>query len=229
MARKKIIFVMVEGPSDGDSLGVLLNRLYKDEAVYIHVMHCDITTKNGVNATNIYTKVGDEVKEYAKLNKFKDSDFKEIIHIVDTDGAYIPDESIVEDKTHQQAFYTCSQILIDHREKIIRRNEQKRENIDKLCACNFIRKSIPYHVFYMSCNLDHVLYNKLNSSDAEKEADAYGFSKKYRDDLCGFISYMSTSDFSVTTNYRDSWRFIKQDLHSLERHSNFALCFERDN
>ena len=48
MARKKIIFVMVEGPSDGDSLGVLLNRLYKDEAVYIHVMHCDITTKNGV-------------------------------------------------------------------------------------------------------------------------------------------------------------------------------------
>ena len=120
MARKKIIFVMVEGPSDGDSLGVLLNRLYKDEAVYIHVMHCDITTKNGVNATNIYTKVGDEVKEYAKLNKFKDSDFKEIIHIVDTDGAYIPDESIVEDKTHQQAFYTCSQILIDHPKAVCR-------------------------------------------------------------------------------------------------------------
>lgn len=33
-----------------------------------------------------------------KITIFKKSDFKEVIHIVDMDGAYIDDEHILEDK-----------------------------------------------------------------------------------------------------------------------------------
>lgn len=32
----------------------------------------------------------------------------------------------------------------------------------------------------MSCNLDHVLYNKLNSTDDEKEFDSLDFYEKIR-------------------------------------------------
>ena len=84
---------------------------------------------------------------------------------------------------------------------------------------------IPYRVYYMSCNLDHVLYNKLNSSDEDKEQDAHRFAKQYKDDIPGFLRFISESDFSVMGGYKESWQFVKEELHSLERHTNFGLCF----
>ena len=62
MPRKKIVFVIVEGPSDEEALGVLLNRIYDGRVVYVQVMHCDITAKLGVNAGNVVAKIGDVVK-----------------------------------------------------------------------------------------------------------------------------------------------------------------------
>ena len=87
MARKKIIFVIVEGPSDEQALGVVLSKLYDPNKVFVQIMHCDITTKWGVTPDNILSNIGGIVREYARNNSFKKNDFKEIIHIVDTDGA----------------------------------------------------------------------------------------------------------------------------------------------
>ena len=53
MARKKIVFVIVEGPSDDAALGVLLNRLYDKNAVYIKITHGDITTNFDISPDNI--------------------------------------------------------------------------------------------------------------------------------------------------------------------------------
>ena len=80
----------------------------------------------------------------------------------------------------------------------------------------------------MSCNLDHALYNKLNLTDDEKEKEALVFAKTYRDDIPAFINFVSRSDFSVIDDYMSSWAFIKQDLHSLERHTNLGICFLQD-
>ena len=77
----------------------------------------------------------------------------------------------------------------------------------------------------MSCNLDHVLYGKLNSTDDDKENDAYAFAKKYKDDIDGFLSFISDSDFSKTEDYKASWEFIKKDHNSLGRYTNLGLCF----
>ena len=94
MTRKKIVFVIVEGPSDDDALGVVFSKFYSKDEVHVEVMHCDITTDFG--RTPIVSKIGNVVKSYAG-HTFKQSDFRQIIHIVDMDGAYIPDENIVED------------------------------------------------------------------------------------------------------------------------------------
>lgn len=80
----------------------------------------------------------------------------------------------------------------------------------------------------MSCNLDHVLYNKLNSSDIDKRNDAYEFAKLYKDDTQNCVKFFTESDFSVVDDYKQSWEYIEKDLHSLERHTNFGLCFEKD-
>ncbi len=65
VARKKIIFIIVEGLSDDEALGVVLNKIYDSNRVYIHIMRCDITTEKGATPSNIITKVCDPLKQYA--------------------------------------------------------------------------------------------------------------------------------------------------------------------
>ena len=65
MPRKKIIFVIVEGPSDEDALGVLFNRIYDQNSVHVHIMHYDITTELDVSPDNIVSKLGNLIKSFA--------------------------------------------------------------------------------------------------------------------------------------------------------------------
>lgn len=227
MARRKIVFVVVEGPSDEEALGAVITRIFDESSVFVKIMRCDITTEKGINAGNIISKVGNVIRLYAKDNHFTKNDFKRIIHITDMDGAYISNENIVEDTESKKPVYSENKILTRDKQGIEERNEQKRTNLNRLCGCDEIW-NVPYRIFYMSCNLDHVLYNKLNSSDEEKENDSFRFAKKYKDKTTEFLSFISESSFSVVTDYKDSWEYIKKDLHSLERHSNLGLCFKND-
>lgn len=227
MARKKIVFVIVEGPSDEEALGVLLTRIFEKESVYVHINHGDITSKSRVNPSNIANQIENCIREYEKKNHFKRSDFKEIIHIIDTDGAFVKDGVIIEDQQAKKTIYSPSEIRTMNPHNIIDRNKRKRENILRLIMKDEIC-NIPYSIYYMSCNLDHALYNKLNSSDDEKEEDAYKFAKKYSKNIPAFIKFIQESDFVVKSDYRESWDYIQKDLHSLERHTNFGLCFPDD-
>lgn len=226
MPRKKIVFVIVEGPSDEEALGVLLNRIYDSKAVYVQVMHCDITTELDVNAGNVVAKIGDVVKQYAG-RAFKPGDFSRIIHITDMDGAFIPDDTVVEDAAAVKPLYSATEIRTQRKSGIENRNQRKRKCLNRLSSA-FRIWGVPYQIYYMSCNLDHALYGKLNSTDDEKEADAFAFAKKYRDDIPGFMKYISESDFSVAGSYPQSWQYIREGLHSLERHTNFGLCFQEE-
>ena len=85
--------------------------------------------------------------------------------------------------------------------------------------------NIPYKIYYMSCNLDHVLHDKPNATDEEKKANSLDFTEMYYDDINAFIKFISESTFSQCTDYKESWDYIKQDKHSLERNSNLGLCF----
>ena len=80
----------------------------------------------------------------------------------------------------------------------------------------------------MSCNLDHVLYDKRNSTDEEKENDAYAFAKKYKNDVVSFMNYMCGSAFSVKGDFKDSWEFIEKDMRSIERYTNLPICLESE-
>lgn len=76
----------------------------------------------------------------------------------------------------------------------------------------------------MSCNLDHVLHNKRNSTDDEKETGAYTFAKKYKNDVEGFVSFICNSDFSVNGDYKESWTHIEDGLNSIDRYTNLGIC-----
>lgn len=222
MARRKVVFVIVEGPSDETALGIALNQIFDKESVYVHIEHGDITTRKGVCSDNIVAKIGNEVRGYAKTQHYGYQDFKEIIHIVDADGVYIPEKAIIEDLECKKTRYESDGIYTADRESVIRRNKQKTENLYRLRGTGMIWK-IPYRVYYMSCNLDHVLYNKRNSTEDEKENDAYAFAKKYRNDVDGFVRLIRDSSFSVVGDYKGSWVHIEKGMNSIERFTNLGI------
>ena len=74
-----------------------------------------------------------------------------------------------------------------------------------------------------------MLHNKRNSTDEEKETDAYEFAKKYKNDVEGFINLICDSDFSVDGDYKESWAYIENGLNSVARHTNFGICIKSAN
>lgn len=227
MAHKKVVLVIVEGPSDDVALGVMLNQIFDKDAVHIHIMHGDITTKRGVRPDNILVRIGNVIREYAKSQHYKSRDFKQIIHITDTDGTFIPDEKVIDDINNEEVVYESDGIHTMNKQGIINRNKQKKANLIKLKSIEQVW-NIPYRIYYMSCNLDHVLYNKRNSSDEEKEENAYSFARKYKNDVDGFIDYISNSDFSTDCIYEESWNYIEEGMNSLERNTNLNICINEE-
>lgn len=227
MARKKIVFIIVEGPSDEEALGVILSKFFEKDEVHVEIMHCDITTKNGVNSSNIIKEIANVVKNYADRYHFNSSHFKKIIHITDTDGAFCPNNVIKENPSLYNYIYSISQIEVPNKEYAILRNKQKSLNLLKLIDTKEIWK-IPYSIYYMSCNLEHVLFDKLNCSDEEKEKLSYKFAKKYKDNIAEFIDYISNSPFSINDDYSKSWNFIKHDTNSLKRYTNLSICLKHN-
>lgn len=121
----------------------------------------------------------------------------------------------------ETGIYTCSKAGIEER------NHHKSANIRRLHSLPVVLKIVPYQAYYMSCNLDHALYGKLNSSNEEKEQDSLSFARKYKDDIPAFLKFISESEFSVTGDYTESWQYIMGGLHSLERHTNLGICFKK--
>ena len=64
--------------------------------------------------------------------KKKVVDFREIIHIVDTDGAYISDAAVAEDPDVVEPVYSVTEVHTNNPDGIIYRNQRKRENINRL-------------------------------------------------------------------------------------------------
>ena len=225
MARKKIVLVIVEGPSDDSALGVILNRLFDKNKVHIEIMYGDITTDMNIDPSDIAKALGEVVKRYADSMHFNQLHFQQVIHLIDMDGAYIPDDRVVVNPDAEKPVYSLTNIQTAKRDLLLLRNKHKQSKIERICGMQKVWGSIPYRAYYMSSNLDHVLYGKLNSSDEDKENDAYAFAKKYKDDIDGFLKFISDSDFSRMEGYKESWAFIKKGCHSLERYTNLGICF----
>ena len=226
MARRKIVLVIVAGPSDADSLELFFSKFFDSNTVHMKIMYGDITSKRGINQSNIKARLGNEIKIYAENNHFKATDVQQIIHLVDMDGAFVDDSVIIENTTTDNFVYTFENIIVPNRQEAIERNERKRENLNVLSSRTSVMwNSIPYKIYYMSCNLDHVLHDKPNATDEEKKTNSLTFTERYYDDINAFIKFISESTFSQCTDYKESWDYIKQDKHSLERNSNLGLCF----
>ena len=104
MSEKKVILLIVEGPSDEAALGTIMEEYFNSEYIKFLVVHGDITVKDSVTnkfvtMTDIISVIDKQVQ--LKLEELKSQygynkeDYIKIIHIVDMDGACISDDKVL--------------------------------------------------------------------------------------------------------------------------------------
>ena len=222
---KKVVLFLVEGASDLTSLE-FIDNINTDETIKFQITSGDITSKLNITPQNCREEINKILLSFLERSKLRKTDIIKIIHILDVDGVYIPEINIIEDKNIKKFLYTINGIVAPSKENVQKRNESKKQIVEKLLVTSKIN-SIPYEMYYMSCNLEHVLHDKLEDiSEDEKKELANKFADRFYEKEIEFIDFINNKDFKVLGDYKATWDFIKKDLNSVNRYSNFWLFFE---
>ncbi|WP_026662053.1 hypothetical protein [Butyrivibrio proteoclasticus] len=229
MAKKKVILFIVEGINDKTCLEGVLEEILDSGEVLFKLTDGDVLSSfkypKDTTPKNI---VGQIVKDFKDKNHLTPSNFLEVVHIVDMDGAYLADVDIHEDASAVDPIYKDDGIFTHDVEGIKLRNKMKRQRLDGLLDIKkVLGNSVPYSVYYFSSNMDHVLHNNANLSEKEKDDKADKFDLKYSEDPDAFLDFIKDKCFAISGDYKKSWDFIKADMNSVRRYSNFAVYLEK--
>lgn len=199
----------------------------------------DITTSNFVTPENIEIKITNRfIKPITRTEGIYPKRIARIIHVVDLDGAYIPDDRIVQFSTMESGwdrlYYndinrTIETLNID---AVRKRNEHKRRNLDYLISLSdrgikIGTKTIPYEVYYFSSNLDHFIHHNANLKDSKcKRADE--FVRKYGLDKNKFCEFFFEDSASLgNLGYKESWKMVKRECNSVRRYTNIDYLMRK--
>ncbi|MFW5795043.1 MAG: hypothetical protein ACOCV1_06125 [Bacillota bacterium] len=223
MPRKLILF-LVEGITEEISFGMIFSEIFNDKEIEFQIVHGDITTDDDVNSANIIKKISSEIDKFLAREHYNKNDILKIIHLVDTDGAYIPDKNIKKSE-RKNIYYSDQEILTNSPDYIKERNNKKSRILNRLAKTSEINK-LSYKIYYLSCNLEHVLHDNANVKREAKKIKAEEFENKFFECEHNFIDYIKSSDFAVSGSYDDTWSFIKKESNSLKRFCNLHFIFK---
>lgn len=226
---KKVIFVIVEGPTDKDALSSVLKQIFSSAEVHFHVIRGDITTEDAITANNAKSYVAKRVAAEMKKYAYKESDILQIVHLIDTDGAFIPD-NLVKARTEKGIQYFEDHIETGEVKYIQGRNQKKSSVVASLCSTGKMKSKIPYSIYYFSRNMEHVLHNvatELTNDQKVELADA--FADRYEENPMDFVAFIESEEVAVPGGYTQTWTFIREGTNSLNRHSNLRILFEQEN
>lgn len=220
---KKVILFIVDGPTDENAFGPILKRIFRNEEIRFHIVHGDITSDRMLNSANAIRTVKEHIEFELNRYGFKRSDVMKVVHLIDTDGAFIPSANVVagDGKIH----YGEEQIIAKNPQTIVERNARKTSVLQRLTQTAKIW-TLPYSVYYFSRNQEQVMHNKSGDlTDDEKMQRADDFADRYREDPNAFLFFLANSDFTVKGDYKESWNFIFEGTNSLHRYCNLHLLF----
>lgn len=223
--ERKVVAFIVEGVSDEAALGSIMSDFFSNDEVRFVVVRGDITVRDYVTVDSIVKKVNEQIDVIKTKYRYENEDFLKIIHITDTDGAFI-DNNLVMYADVDEVKYFEDHIETSNPQNIINRNKRKAEILFKLRKTGKIQ-GIPYRIYFNSCNLEHVLYGELKDfSDEEKEEMSDEFAEKYEDDVEAFIEFINSSEIAVPGTYQEGWKYIEKENRSLQRYSNMHMIFK---
>ncbi len=230
---RKVLFVIIEGMSDELFFFDALER-YTNEQIIIKSYGGDIFTDPAQETTPIRERIRNFFID--RLGDLQLKDIVGIIHISDTDGSYIPDEKVIIDENQQAPCnYSQDGIFVKEwmeKEKIEKRNQTKRQNTVAAASLDHVqykRAKIPYRLFYLSQNLEHAIFGRLNVPSGRKVKNMAAYLKKVRGTAAiGELlkSLLPPIDEMCIDKHQNSWDFIMDSDHSLQRFSNTSLMYE---
>ena len=222
--RKTVLFI-VEGPSDKTALEKIFKTIYKQSKnIAFKFTNGDISSDPSVTVSNVEDRINQIIRNFLDDKKLKRSDIFQVVQIFDMDGVFIPDEAIILGESYSFV-YSTQNISCKDVEHAKERNALKREILNHLLSLQHI-KEWPYEMYFMSCNLDHALYDEINLDHELKQDYADKFYERFLGKEYLFIEFLKDDVVNgVPDTLSASWRYIKEDLHSLERHTNLHIYF----
>ena len=229
---KKVLIIIVEGPSEEELLIKRLREIYFDQEILFKVYGGDIfdvvTDRNSVKSV-----IGDIVKTIIRKNKFKPSDILAIIHIMDTDGCFISYVNIVINSNQEvSTYYNLENITVNsskQKKNIEIRNINRSRNVKIMnCQSSIIGKKYKYQSYYFSRNLEHVLFDDPNPAGESKTKNVEKFLIALNEPVEVFLeNYLpKLTCTNYFEKYRESWTFIEAGINSLNRYNNIPLLLD---
>lgn len=205
--EKKVLLFIVEGISDKVSLQAVLESYFDSSKVQISVVRSDITQES--LPTTIKTNLNFNIQRFCNIEKLKIKDIQRVIHIVDTDGTFVPENSIIQNIDNKIISYTETKIITKNKDSIIKRNKNKSAVLSILYKMKNLtvtagqsNTSIPYSVYYFSRNLEHVLHNRIETlTDEDKKELSNQFDEEYDGNAEKFKIFISDANFAVSGDY----------------------------
>ena len=225
---RKVVLFIVEGPSDEAALGGIFTKIFSNATVKFDVIHGDVTT-SCQDPAKIREHVRNEILKHLSRDRgYGWKDLERIVVICDTDGAFVP-SSCIEASSDGRLHYEEARILTRDPATIAERNAKKSEALKRLSSIKELtskQRKVPIRTFFLSRNLEHALSNEPGEcSNDEKELLAHRFAQKYVNGIEGFKRFLA-EEIGVVGDYAETWNYVAEGSHSLERCSNLHLVLE---
>ena len=229
---KKFILFLVEGKNDEREIGAILHTPCFDQfrdkyQIQFLTNGGDVTAAAKVTASNIQGKLNDILLNFRRngvpFNNIRVDEIQEFVQIVDMDGAFIPFENIVRGNV-RDFDYTSTSIITSNVDGAIGRNRKKADILRKLSEIAQVG-NVPYSVYFASCNMDHLLFDKRNPPPNVKTGCAYHFIERCTADPSVLNDSIFKQGIMADGTYDHSWAYIQQGCNSLHRHTNINLFF----
>lgn len=229
----QFVLVIVEGRTDETALYIGLEDHFRPIGLQIEVLSLDVFTGDRANY-NVVHSIADEIRSFLLKRKLKKQDILFIAQITDLDGCYINEESIVVDPNHddlanKEWIYGKVNVItksLEKKDDLVTRNKAKSRNTDIVSRKNVIF-GIPYGLYFMSANLEHVITKKPNNDENSKIDKSEKFEEKVLENKDFFTNFFNSEEICPFNDYEGSWTVVKEGSNSLNGTSNLFFLLEK--
>ena len=224
--ERRLVLFIVEGKSDKVSLEGVVRSILQNRHEPYFIMQSDLTSDNHVCPANIDRYLHQNINQELWKRRVKLSDVAEIVHIIDTDAAFIDEAQLEENPMNFGCTYFQQKVVVQNKNRIIERNTHKKYNVQALLDFPDIG-GVPYRLYFFSINLEHVLHNNPNAATVRQKIYLSDkFDDQYSADVVGFLNFMSLPEILRFKTYEESWEYIRKPENALMRASNFYFALK---
>lgn len=231
----KIDLFIVEGSSDESYLNPIKKIISKkNDLVRVKITHGDITSLIRKNYKAQFLDIlREQVDLYLKETSLNITDIRQIIHVVDTDAVSCDSSKVIYNERADKIIYYNDKMETNKVKATLIRNKNKKEVLSIMYSIThnisfpkYNEVEIPYKMYYVSQNADHLFVNRVNLTDEEKEDESLYIADLYSNDFDGYLELINNNIFNEL-DYKNSWIEILKPENAFLRKTNLNILIQK--